>query len=334
MIKLRNINVQLSKFSLDNINLSVEKGQFYSLLGPTGSGKSMLLETIAGLKAVKSGQVIIDNVDKTNEKPEKRNISIVYQDFALFPNMTVEQNIKYGLRFKEKDSKYEEKYQNLIKIFGIEHIVDRYPKNLSGGEKQRTSLARGLVVEPKILLLDEPFSALDNHTKKQIMHQMKDIHKKFDVTIIMVTHNFNEVYYLADKVAIINNGTILQTGDIETVFNKTENQFVAQFTGMENIYKNKDILRSIPEIIEEKQFQYLGIRPENIHIGKGDYDHNFKGIIDDIFNNGTHLEITIKYKEITFVVFTINQFIHNKLKKNESIDFGFDKKNLCIIKQP
>jgi ABC-type Fe3+/spermidine/putrescine transport system ATPase subunit len=332
MIKLDNINVELTKFSLKNINLHVEKGEFFSLLGPTGSGKSMLLETIAGLKTVKSGNVIIDKIDITNEKPENRNISIVYQDFSLFPNMTVEENIKYGLRFKEKDPKYEEKYKNLIKIFNIEHITSRYPKNLSGGEKQRTSLARGLVVEPKILLLDEPFSALDNHTKKQIMHQMKEIHKQFDITILMVTHNFNEVYYLSDKVAIIDNGEIIQTDDIKSVFNHPENEFVAKFTGMENIFDHELMKLNLPEVVTSITYKYGGIRPENIHIENESCDLLLEGKIVEIYNSGTHLEVTVEYKKMKFIIFTINQLISNRLKKGEVIQFGFCKKDMCFIK--
>ncbi|SHJ15737.1 molybdate/tungstate transport system ATP-binding protein [Dethiosulfatibacter aminovorans DSM 17477] len=332
MIRLNNINVQLSKFALKNIDLHVEKGEFYSLLGPTGSGKSMLLETIAGLKNVKSGNVIIDKIDKTKEKPENRNISIVYQDFALFPNMTVEENIKYGLRFKENDPKYEENYYNLIKIFNIEHITDRYPKNLSGGEKQRTSLARGLVVEPKILLLDEPFSALDNHTKKQIMQQMKEIHKQFDITILMVTHNFSEVYYLADKVAIIDDGEIIQVNEIEKVFNQPENKFVAQFTGMENIFERKDIELGLPEELSGDPYIYAGIRPENIHLGNEICDLVFEGTIIDVYNNGTHLEVTVEYNNMKFIIFTINQLMNTRLKNGEAIQFGFNKKDVCYIK--
>lgn len=332
MIKLNNINVQLSKFALKDINLHIEKGEFYSLLGPTGSGKSMLLETIAGLKNVKSGNVIIDKVDKTKEKPENRNISIVYQDFALFPNMTVEENIKYGLRFKDKDPKYEERYKNLVEIFNIEHITGRYPKNLSGGEKQRTSLARGLVVEPKILLLDEPFSALDNHTKKQIMHQMKEIHRQFDITILMVTHNFSEVYYLADKVAIIDNGEIIQVNEIEKVFNHPENMFVAQFTGMENIFSRDEMEKNMPEASPVESYKHAGIRPENIHLGNDLCDLVFAGKIIDIYNNGTHLEVTVEYKKMKFIIFTINQLMNKRLIKGEVVKFGFNKSDMCHIK--
>ncbi len=332
MIKIRDINVELSKFSLKNINLFVEKGEFYSLLGPTGSGKSMLLETIAGLKTVKSGNVIIDKIDKTNDKPENRNISIVYQDFALFPNMTVEENIKYGLRFKDKDPKYEKKYEHLIKIFNIEHLTDRYPKNLSGGEKQRTSLARGLVVEPKILLLDEPFSALDNHTKKQIMHQMKEIHQAFDITILMVTHNFSEVYYLADKVAIIDNGEILQVNSIDKVFNHPVNKFVAEFTGMENIFNRDQMEINLQEVLSGESYTYVGIRPENIHIGDETCDLVLEGKIVEVYNNGTHLEITVEYNRMKFIIFTINQFMNKGLKEGQVIQFGFYKKDVCFIK--
>ena len=179
MIEINQLNLELPGFSLQNINLKINKGEFFTILGPTGSGKTLLLETIAGLKKPDQGSIRLNGQDVTALKPEQRNISIVYQDYALFPNMSVQQNIKFGLRFKNKGMPNQEKFEFLVKMLGIDNILKRYPQNLSGGEKQRVALARALIVNPDILLLDEPFSALDVNTKETIQKEIKILHHTF-----------------------------------------------------------------------------------------------------------------------------------------------------------
>lgn len=232
MIEIRNLHVKLSGFALDNINLTVNKSDFFALLGPTGAGKTVLLEAIAGLKKVTGGEIFIKGKNVTNWKPENRNISIVYQDYALFPNMKVKENITYGLKFKKHLNKSaKDNFNMLVEMLGISHLTDRYPQNLSGGEQQRVALARALIVEPDILLLDEPFSALDVNTKELIQSEIKKIHDTLRTTTIMVTHNFSEVFSLADKVAIINQGSVQQIGRTEEVFRNPQSKFVANLLG-------------------------------------------------------------------------------------------------------
>jgi len=183
---IENLNVKLGDFTLKDINLNIRKGEFFAILGPTGTGKSVLLEVIAGVKPVKSGEIIIDGKNITKLKPEKRAISICYQDYCIFPHMTVRENINYGLRFrKDKENpKYKKNFDMLIRLLKIDHLLERYPQNLSGGEKQRISLARGLIVEPEVLLLDEPLSALDPNIKERIQHELKKIHDELKITTI------------------------------------------------------------------------------------------------------------------------------------------------------
>ena len=168
MIKTESLNISLPGFNLHDINLSIEEGEFFVLMGPTGAGKTVLLEAMAGLVPVKSGLIIIEGNDVTRLPPEKRGISIVYQDYALFPHLTVIENIKYGLRFHKVDRKEaKERLDRLLHDLDIEYIEQRFPENLSGGELQRVALARALMINPRVLLLDEPLSALDPRFNNQ-----------------------------------------------------------------------------------------------------------------------------------------------------------------------
>ncbi|MGQ9617293.1 MAG: ABC transporter ATP-binding protein, partial [Spirochaetota bacterium] len=237
MIRVKNLYVELKEFSLKNINISVERNQFFVLIGPTGAGKTVLLEAIAGLVRVKSGKIIIGKRDITHLPPEKRGISIVYQDYALFPHLTVYNNIIYGLHYHrvEKQEK-NRRIKELVQQLNLDHLLHRYPGTLSGGELQRVTLARALVIHPDILLLDEPFSALDPGFREEIRMHLKRLHKTSNSTFIMVTHDFSEAISLGDKVAVINNGRIEQTGEINDIFERPHSKFVADFVGIKNIF--------------------------------------------------------------------------------------------------
>ena len=212
MIHVQKLNIKLGPFEIKNVNLEIKKGEFLVILGPTAAGKSVIIESIAGLIPIHSGKIFINDKDVTYLKPEKRNISICYQDYNLFPHMKVRDNICYGLRFKKDKhhAKYSKNFKILIKLLELEGILDRLPLNLSGGEQQRVSLARGLIGNPDVLLLDEPLSSLDPNIKGTIQEKLKNIHQTMHTTIIMVTHDFVEANYLADKVALLHHGQIRQ----------------------------------------------------------------------------------------------------------------------------
>jgi len=342
VIEIKNLYLELGKFSLNNINLSIDPGEFFTLLGPTGSGKTVLLESIAGLRPVKKGSIILNNRDITNKKPEERNIAICYQDCALFPHMDVRNNIKYGLRFKKhgNNTGYQRNFDMLVELLKIEHILGRYPVNLSGGEKQRVALARALIVEPEILLLDEPLSALDTNIKENIEKELKNIHRALKTTTIMVTHNFGEAYFLATRVGILREGSILQTGAPQEVFEKPQSFFTAKFVGVKNLFKielngNSKFCHQISSSLGKLPGSgYIGIRPENITINNGELttEFNFKGTIQKIRNLGINMEIDIASMNESFISYlTPNRCYELKLYEGKEIIFGFDAKHVNII---
>lgn len=333
MIRVERLYTALGDFVLDEINLQIDPGEFFILSGPTGSGKSIVLESIAGLVPIKRGSIYLNGKNIISQKPEKRNISICYQDYNLFPHMTVSKNIWYGVNFKKdkEDIKYKNNFDRLVKLLKIGHLLNRRPENLSGGEKQRVSLARALIVEPKILLLDEPLSALDPNTKEKIQWAIKKIHEELKMTTIMVTHSFQEAYCLGDRMAVMNEGKILQTGAVDEIFQYPESKFVADFVGMKTLIKlNKEeaLLFGVDKPIQ------LGIRPENILLSRSslDTDYEFKGEIIEIIDFGIHKEIKISsLGKIYTALITINRLLEMKINLDDTIIFGFNREHVNLI---
>ncbi len=237
MLKLQNISVQFGAFCLKNINLNIEKGDYYVLLGKSGTGKTVLLEIIAGLTRPAEGKVFLKNEDITKKKIQHRKIGIVFQDFALFPHLTVRENVAYSLK-KKKLTRTEK--ENMVleyaKLTNVSHILDRSPQNLSGGEQQRVALARMLITKPDCLLLDEPLSSLDVQLRGDLRNLLRQINKS-GVTILHVTHDYEEAIALSNKVAVLHQGKIAQFGNTKDVFEKPANEFVANFTGVKNFYE-------------------------------------------------------------------------------------------------
>ncbi len=238
MIELAGLGANFAGFNLEDINLCIGAGEYFVLLGPTGAGKTLLLESIAGLYNIDTGHIYIKGKDVTRLSPECRQVGIVYQDYALFPHMDVEENIAYGL--KQKGTPRQERKElvsNMADFLEVTHLLTRYPKNLSGGEKQRTALARALVVEPEILLLDEPSSALDGQTKKKLHRELRRIHKELHKTVLHITHDLEEALSLGDRIGIMEHGRVIQVGSPQEIFRKPVNQFVAQFFCHDNIFR-------------------------------------------------------------------------------------------------
>jgi ABC-type Fe3+/spermidine/putrescine transport system ATPase subunit len=280
MIKIENLQVELGSFSLKDINLEVPDNEYFVLLGPTAAGKTVLLESIAGLIPVKNGRIFNGQRDITGMSPEKRGISLVYQDHALFPHLSVKNNITYGLRLKKSPaSQIQERLAWLDSLLGINHLLERRPTTLSGGEKQKVALARALSIKPDILLLDEPLSALDPETRQNVQRELKAVHQALKSTFIHVTHDFEEAMSLGSRMAVIGEGKIQQTGTPEEVFRRPQSRFVAGFTLMRNIYKGEtfkaegrfffktgEITLELAENPGIEQSCYAGIRPEDVEI--------------------------------------------------------------------
>ena len=229
MLELKNIVKKYgNNVILDDISLQIKKGEIVSILGPSGSGKTTLLNLILGITDISSGKIIYDGEDITNVPLEKRGFNIVFQDYALFPNLTAYENIVYGLRNKPGIST-EQDVQDFIHLLGLEEHLNKRISQLSGGQKQRVALARTMVMKPKILLLDEPLSALDGVIKESIKSKIKEIAREFSLTTIIVTHDPEEALTLSDKVLIINDGEIAQYGTPKELIQQPADDVVENF---------------------------------------------------------------------------------------------------------
>jgi spermidine/putrescine transport system ATP-binding protein len=226
--------------ALENVNLEVERGNFFVILGPSGSGKSTLLKIIAGLEDPDRGEIYISGKLMNNVPPYKRPTSLVFQDLALFPHLNVYENIAYGLKVRKMDnSEIKKRVKWAAELLHIDNLLERRITQLSGGQQQRVALARSLVIEPEILLLDEPLGPLDLKIRRELQVELKKIQKKLGATWIYVTHDHEEAMTMSDMVAIINNGKLVACDAIKRLFEHPSNRFVAEFLGYTNIFSAK-----------------------------------------------------------------------------------------------
>ena len=249
-LEIKNVDKFYGKFhALKNINLNIEKGEFISFLGPSGCGKTTLLRTISGLEELNSGHIFLKGKDISNLHPSKRNFSIVFQSYALFPNMTVWENIAYGLENKKvpKDI-IKNKVLEVLEMVGLAGISGKYPNEMSGGQQQRVALARAIALEPDVLLLDEPLSALDAKVREKLRNDIKMLQKKLNLTTIMVTHDQEEALSVSDKIMVMESGKIMQVGTPREIYEKSQSLFVADFIGKINFLNDGSSIR--PEHIK------------------------------------------------------------------------------------
>lgn len=246
-----------------DINFSIDQGEFVTLLGPSGCGKSTLLRCLAGLNSVETGEIWVGEQNITHLAPQKRDIGMVFQSYALFPNMTVANNIAFGLKMKRlgKDE-IAKQVARVIELVELKGKEQQYPHQLSGGQKQRVALARALVVQPKILLLDEPLSALDARIRKHLRQQICDIQKELNLTTVFVTHDQEEAMIMSDRIFLMNEGTIVQQGSAEQIYTQPHNEFVAGFMGHYNLLSPQQAQNLLNIQITGK----LAIRPESIYV--------------------------------------------------------------------
>ena len=230
--------------ALQNVTLNIESGELVALLGPSGSGKTSLLRIIAGLEGLDEGTILFDGQNITQISPKERNVGFVFQHYALFRHMTVFENVAYGLKVrprKTRPSKEEIalKVNELLALVKLENFANRYPSQLSGGQRQRVALARALAVEPKVLLLDEPFGALDAKVRKELRRWLRKLHDEFHITSIFVTHDQEEALDVADRIIVMNSGKIEQIGSPEEVYEHPVSPFVYDFLGNVNLFKGR-----------------------------------------------------------------------------------------------
>ena len=299
-----------------DINCEIGKGEFVTLLGPSGCGKSTLLRCIAGLTEVNGGKILLEGNDLVPLAPQKRDIGMVFQSYALFPNMSVQQNVAFGLRM-QKVSKDEsaKRVKEALDMVELGTFADRYPHQLSGGQCQRVALARSLVTRPRLLLLDEPLSALDARIRKHLREQIRTIQQELGLTTIFVTHDQEEALTMSDRIFLMNAGKIVQSGDAETLYTAPVDAFAAGFIGNYNLLDADAASRLFLRPVSSR----VAIRPEAISLGGGDIDaqvrsHSLLGnviryrveargvelVVDvlnrsagDVHGNGTQLTLSI-----------------------------------------
>jgi sulfate transport system ATP-binding protein len=244
-IHVRNIRKQFGSFTaLDNVSLDFPTGELVALLGPSGCGKTTLLRIIAGLEQADSGQVLLDNEDASGTHVRERQVGFVFQHYALFRHMTVFDNVAFGMRMKPRgqrppEARIREKVHALLNLVQLDWLADRFPSQLSGGQRQRIALARALAVEPRVLLLDEPFGALDAKVRKELRRWLRNLHDELHITSIFVTHDQEEALEVADSVVLMDHGRVEQIGTPEAVYDHPATPFVATFLGSVNLFHGR-----------------------------------------------------------------------------------------------
>ncbi|HON81151.1 MAG TPA: ABC transporter ATP-binding protein [Methanoregulaceae archaeon] len=309
MLVLTAVNKRFGEFTLRNVSLTIREGEYFMILGPTGAGKTILLETIAGIHMPDSGTITLSGLDITRLPPEQRGISIVYQDVMLFPHLTVFENIAFGLKEQRLSvGEIAERVSAMADLMGISSLLERLPQTLSGGEQQRAAMARALVMCPRFLLLDEPMSALDAASRMRLRQELKRIHRNTGTTMIHITHYFEDLFPLADRLAVMQDGAIVQTGTPEEIFNHPKSDFVAHFTGMENIFRGRAVRRDdeveidlgpivLHAVTPFEGDVIAGIRADELILSPGPFDstarNTFRGTVSEIQANGAFSRVVV-----------------------------------------
>ena len=288
---------------LKNIDLDVEKGELVTLLGPSGCGKSTLLRSLAGLEQISSGKIILDGEDITNLPVQKRGIGMVFQQYSLFQNMNVEENIAFGLKIAKMDKlTISEKVKKAIEMVDLVGKEKSYPSQLSGGQQQRVAIARAIVMEPKVLLLDEPLSAIDAKLRRELQEKIKNVQKKLKITTIFVTHDQDEAMIMSDQIHLMNQGIIEQSGKPVDLYTHPVSKFAAEFIGHYNILDKSKLNILLP--LEKFDDGFYAIRPETIQIhGEPIMDngmYTFEALVESFISRGNVLRYTLRCGDVFF----------------------------------
>ena len=299
LVKLRGINKQYGdNHVVKDLNLDIYEGEFLTLLGPSGCGKTTTLRMLAGFETPSSGEITINGEDLVNKEPFDRNINTVFQSYALFPHMTIFDNIAFGLKMKKiKQSEIKSKVEEILDLVQLTSFGSRYPHQLSGGQRQRVAIARALVNNPQVLLLDEPLGALDLKLRKQMQVELKRMQKKLGITFVYVTHDQEEALTMSDRIAIMNSGYLEQLGAPSDIYENPETKFVATFIGETNLFEATVSQIDGPEMILtletgcmcglSKDFDlgeivYISVRPEKMNFGVSPpYKPSLKAVIKE-----------------------------------------------------
>ncbi|MDD5265806.1 MAG: sulfate ABC transporter ATP-binding protein [Methylococcales bacterium] len=335
-ILLSDISKNFGAFAaLNHINLEVPEGELVALLGPSGCGKTTLLRIIAGLEHADKGRVIINGEDKTDQNVSERGIGFVFQHYALFRHMTVFENVAFGLRVKprrERPTDYilSQKVHALLELVQLDFLHDRFPDQLSGGQRQRIALARALAVEPSVLLLDEPFGALDASVRKDLRQWLRNLHHELNVTSIFVTHDQEEAMEVASQVVVLNHGHIEQLGSPSDIYDRPANAFVSRFIGQTNIFDleehDADWLQTAGILNPHQEAKVAHVRPHDIIIEKSTRGHTAPATLKDWQHLGALIRLELVKNSSNgstapvFAEMPNDQFKQLALNKGDKVD--------------
>ncbi len=334
MIKLENVNKVFGDFSLKDINLNIKKGEYFVLLGPSGAGKTVILEIIAGLINPDSGKV---------KGIKDKKTGLIYQDYMLFPHMDVFKNIAYGLKIRKTGKEIiKKKVDELCQSLNISHLLKRDVLTLSGGEKQRVAIARAMIISPDIYLFDEPTAALDRNARTKTQQLFVDMHKQTDASFIHITHDFEEALAVADRIAIIKEGKILQCDTPDNIFNNPDSKEIADFLGYQNVFngsikngkmKIEDLVLSVPK--EQALSAYVAIRSDDIIISKNKFEssarNSFPGTVSQIIHKASGVEISLDIGIILHIDITRKSWEEMNIKQEDKLWATFKVSSLKIF---
>jgi sulfate/thiosulfate transport system ATP-binding protein len=331
-IEAKNITKTFGNFTaLDNVDLSVPAGSLVALLGPSGSGKTTLLRVIAGLEQADSGQILLDGVNATERTVRDRRVGFVFQHYALFRHMSVFENVAFGLRIKPRRvrpsrAEIKDRVHRLLKLVQLDQMALRLPSQLSGGQRQRIALARALAVEPKVLLLDEPFGALDAKVRKELRQWLRRLHDEISITSVFVTHDQEEALEVADHVAVMNNGRIEQVGPPEEVYDNPVNPFVLNFLGSVNIFHGRtgqhQPFAGRPQTVSKTAY----VRPYDVEIFRSPQDGAIAAKVSHIASAGPIVRIQLVREntgELVDSEITRQHFTQLKIQSGDTVFIGF-----------
>jgi ABC-type Fe3+/spermidine/putrescine transport system ATPase subunit len=350
MIRLNNLCVELGQFTLKDLSLTINNHEYFIILGPTGAGKTVLLESIAGLNPIKKGEIWLNEINITDLKPEKRGVSIVYQDHALFPHLTVKENIEFGLKLRKQPAReVQDTLDSLSGLLNIGSLLNRKPLTLSGGERQKVALARALSTKPQILLLDEPLSALDPENREAIQEELANLHHVLNNTIVHVTHDFEEAMALGTRMAVIGEGRLKQVGTPDQIFRHPESSFVAHFALFRNIFRGtiqknergdsifKMAGLEFKVISDYAGSCYAAVRAEDLLISLQPTVSNtcnqFSGFVSAVVDKGASVQITVNIPPLIKTIVTRRRYSELGLHVGDRAYISFDAASPHIFKE-
>ena len=356
---VRFVNVQKSydgeSLVVKDFNLDVESGEFLTMLGPSGSGKTTCLMMLAGFETATSGEIILDGTPINNVPPWKREIGMVFQNYALFPHLTVQENLAYPLNVRKMGkSEIKERVQKALDMVQLGSFGGRRPGQLSGGQQQRVAVARALVFEPKLVLMDEPLGALDKQLREQMQYEIKHIHENLGVTVVYVTHDQSEALTMSNRVCVFDDGVVQQLAPPDVLYEQPENAFVAQFIGENNTFigevkavdgnecdvhlETGEMLRTLAiNVAGVGQKSTVSLRPERVSVNPepGALPNNVEGKVEELIYLGDHIRARLSLcGQDEFIVKVPNSATHSQLSEGEAVKVGWEINDCRALDAP